>query len=117
MLGAGMLPTGKPVSTMVVSAPAKSPTAKYGEYIISQDCRECHGKDLTGGVPGQLPPLGPDLRFIKEWKFEEFLKAMRTGVDPYGHEIGKQMPWQVIGRMSDDDLRALYEYLAHMSNA
>ena len=37
--------------------------------------------------------------------------AMRTGVDPYGHEIGKQMPWHVIGRMSEDDLRALYEYL------
>jgi len=118
MLGAGMLPMGKPVSTAVITAPAKSPTAKYGEYIISwQDCRECHGKDLTGGVPGQLPPLGPDLHFVKEWKFEEFLTAMRTGVDPNGHEIGKQMPWQVVGRMSNDDLRALYEYLAHLPNA
>jgi mono/diheme cytochrome c family protein len=118
MLGAGLLPTGKPVSTASITAPAKSPTATYGEYIMSyQDCRECHGKDLSGGVPGQLPPLGPDLHVIREWKFEEFVTAMRTGVDPYGHEIGKQMPWQVIGRMSDDDLRALYEYLGHLPRA
>ena len=118
MLGAGMLPMGKPVSSSVITAPQRSPTAQYGEYILSwQDCRECHGKDLSGGVPGQLPPLGPDLHFIREWKFDEFLTAMRTGIDPYGHALDEQMPWQVIGRMSDDDLRALYEYLVQLPKA
>ena len=68
-------------------------------------------------MPGQLPPLGPDLHFIREWKFDEFLTAMRTGIDPYGHALGEQMPWQVIGRMSDDDLRALYEYLVQLPKA
>lgn len=62
MLGAGMLPAGKPILTGVVTAPPKGPTAQYGEYILSyQDCRECHGANLTGGVEGQLGPLGPDL--------------------------------------------------------
>lgn len=118
MLGAGMLPTGKPVSHGMVTAPPKAPTALYGEYILSyQDCRECHGKHLTGGVPGQLAPLGPDLNLVKEWKFEEFAAAMRTGVDPNGHEIAKQMPWKPIGRMSDEELRAIYQYLTHLSNA
>src|SRR5262249_22657595 len=57
MLGAGMLPAGKPVFTGIVTAPPKGPTVQYGEYILSyQDCRECHGAHLTGGVPGQLPP-------------------------------------------------------------
>jgi mono/diheme cytochrome c family protein len=115
MLGAGMLPTGKPVSHGVVRAPARAPTSLYGEYILSyQDCRECHGKDLTGGIPGQLAPLGPDLNLVKDWKFEEFVATMRTGVDPSGHAIGKQMPWKPIGRMSEEELRAIYEYLTHL---
>jgi mono/diheme cytochrome c family protein len=115
MLGAGMLPKGKPVSTGVVTAPPRSPDLRYGEYILSyQDCRACHGDKLTGGVPGQLAPLGPNLNLVKGWKFEEFVATMRTGVDPNGHELGKQMPWQPVGRMANEDLRAVYEYLTHM---
>jgi mono/diheme cytochrome c family protein len=115
MLGAGMLPKGKPVSTGIVTAPPRSPGLQYGEYILSyQDCRACHGDKLTGGVPGQLAPLGPDLNLVKGWKFEEFVATMRTGVDPNGHELGKQMPWRPVGRMADEDLRAVYEYLTHM---
>jgi mono/diheme cytochrome c family protein len=118
MLGAGQLPTGKPVSRGVITAPPKAPNFDYGEYVLSyQDCRECHGKDLTGGVPGQLGPLGPDLSLVKTWTFEQFAATLRTGVDPNGHELGKQMPWQPIGRMDDDALRAVYEYLAHLPNS
>jgi mono/diheme cytochrome c family protein len=116
MLGAGMLPEGKPVSTGIVTAPSKSPTLQYGEYILSyQDCRACHGDKLTGGMPGQLGPLGPDLNLVKGWKFEDFVATMRTGVDPNGHELSKQMPWQPVGRMDDEELRAVYEYLTHLS--
>jgi hypothetical protein len=32
MLGAGMLPTGKPIITGHVSAPLKGPTREFGEY-------------------------------------------------------------------------------------
>jgi mono/diheme cytochrome c family protein len=115
MLGAGMLPQGNPVSTGIVTAPPKTPTLQYGEYILSyQDCRSCHGDKLTGGVPGQLGPLGPDLNLVKRWKLAEFITTMRTGVDPNGHELSKQMPWQPIGRMGDEELRAVYEYLTQL---
>ena len=40
---------------------------------------------------------------------------MRTGVDPSGHELSKGMPWQPIGRMSDEELSAVYEYLTHFA--
>ena len=112
-----MLPRGNPVSIAPITAPPASPTLQYGEYILSyQDCRGCHGPKLTGGVPGQLGPLGPDLNLVKGWKLEEFVATMRTGVDPNGHELNKEMPWQPIGRMSDEELGAVYEYLTHLPN-
>ena len=115
MLGAGMLPEGKPVSTGIVTAPPKTPTLQYGEYILSyQDCRVCHGDKLTGGVPGQVGPLGPDLNLVKGWKLEEFIATMRTGVDPNGHKLSKQMPWQPVGRMGDEELSAVYAYLTRL---
>jgi len=118
MLGAGMLPMGNPIFIGPISAPPASPTSQYGEYILSyQDCRVCHGVKLTGGVPGQFGPIGPGLSLVRGWKLEEFIATMRTGIDPNGHEISKEMPWQPIGRMSDAELRAVYEYLTHLPGA
>jgi len=114
MLGAGLLPAGKPVLTGVVTAAPKAPTVEYGEYISRyQDCRECHGADLNGGKPGQVAPVGPGLNLVKQWKLGEFIETMRTGTDPYGHHLGDRMPWRFIGRMDDEELTALYEYLTH----
>lgn len=116
MLGAGMLPTGKPVTSAVVSAPQKSPTSEYGTYILSyQDCRECHGANLRGGIEGQLPPVGPDLNIVKEWSLDQFISTLRTGVDPGGHELSKQMPWRPAGQMDDQELTAVYQYLTQLS--
>jgi len=115
MLGGGLLPSAKPVFTGTITAPPKGATVQYGEYILSyQDCRECHGADLNGGVQGQLAPLGPGLSLVKEWSLAQFIATMRTGVDPDGHKLGKQMPWEPIGKMDDEELGAMYAYLAQM---
>src|SRR5215813_7227858 len=72
MLGAGLLPNGKPVITGRITAPPKGATLQFGEYILSyQDCRECHGARLTGGESGQLAPLGPGLNLVKDWKLAQ----------------------------------------------
>jgi cytochrome c553 len=115
MLGAGILPRGKPVFTGSIAAPPKGPSVQYGEYIMSyQDCRECHGSDLTGGVQGQMGPIGPGLSLVKGWSLEEFIATMRTGIDPNSHELNEQMPWRPIGKMDDDELGAIYEFLVHL---
>jgi mono/diheme cytochrome c family protein len=115
LLGVGKLPTGNPTSPGVITAPPKAPTMRYGEYILSyQDCRQCHGVDLTGGVQGQLGPVGPGLTLVKQWRLEQFIATMRTGIDPDGHELSEQMPWRPIGKMDDEELGAIYEYLTHL---
>jgi cytochrome c553 len=117
MLGAGMLPGGTPVFTGTVESPPPSATAEYGSYILSfQDCRTCHGENLTGGVPGQVAPIGPGLQMVKSWKPEQFIATLRTGKDPSGRQLSDIMPWRTVGRMSDQDLTAIYEYLAHSFN-
>jgi mono/diheme cytochrome c family protein len=118
LLGVGLLPKGNPVSISPITAPPAGANSQYGEYILSyQDCRACHGAKLTGGVPGQLGPLGPDLNLVKRWKLAEFIATMRTGVDPNGHDLTKEMPWQPIGRMSDEELGAVYQYLTHLPDS
>ncbi len=40
------------------------------------------------------------------------MQAMRTGVTPEGRQLRNQyMPWQAIGQLSDDELRAILLYL------
>jgi len=50
--------------------------------------------------------------------FEEFKQMMRTGrdADP-PHDLLQVMPWPIYGNMSDDDLRAVYEYLKALPHA
>ena len=51
---------------------------------------------------------------LEAWKLEEFVATMRTGADPGGHELSEKMPWRPIGKMDDEELGAVYEYLIHL---
>lgn len=100
------------------SAPAPGVTADYGEYLVNTvgDCRSCHGDALSGGQPGEPgAPFAPNLTpgdHLAKWSADDFLTLMHTGVSPDGHEIdGAFMPWERIGRMTDDDLTAIFKYL------
>jgi mono/diheme cytochrome c family protein len=112
MGGAGLLPAAQPPVQGPIVAPPRGETVEFGEYNVSfQDCRDCHGADLHGGVEGQLAPLGPDLAIVKDWTREEFIATLRTGVDPSGHQLSDAMPWREIGKLDDDELAAIHLYL------
>ena len=70
----------------------------------------CHGADLNGGN-SPVTPNGASLYPVKKWTEEQFISTMRTGVDPDGHKLNAQMPWEYIARLDDVELRALYAYL------
>jgi len=124
-------PTGPPRP----HSPADGPTIERGEYLANAvaNCAGCHSpRNLLdgsytgprfsggGGMPHDddpsillFPPnLTPDPRTgrMAGWSEEQFLARFRAGrvVD------GSHMPWPLYGRMSDDDLRAIYRYLGSL---
>jgi cytochrome c553 len=97
-------------------APAPAATMEYGQFLVGA-CQFCHGEDLggqkVGGEPGAppSPPIGPT-GMPSRWTEAQFFQTMRTGVTPEGWKLRNQyMPWQAIGQLSDDELRAVLLYL------
>ncbi|GAB4450037.1 MAG: c-type cytochrome [Anaerolineales bacterium] len=121
LLTAGVL--GKlPVETVShevhVTAPARGVSAVYGKYMVdTHDCRICHGAELNGGKHADptIDRISPNLTpggEIAFWSEEDFIKAIRNGVTPSGHELDpKLMPWKDYGKMADEELKAIYVYL------
>jgi mono/diheme cytochrome c family protein len=96
--------------------PAPGVSAEYGGYLVRiNSCRDCHGQELAGGrssEPGA--PLAPNLTpggELRAWTEEQFITTLRTGVTPSGTEM-KYMPWKYKGRMTDDELKAIFQYLS-----
>lgn len=89
-------------------------SVEYGQYISQiAACRECHGNNLAGGT-NQGAPVGPNLTpggAFAAYREEDFLKLMHTGVIPGGDTVSDEMPWIEYGKMTDDELKALFAYL------
>jgi mono/diheme cytochrome c family protein len=103
-------------------------TAAYGKHLVMTiaNCNECHTKrDGIGGYVGEplaggtefheegkptliTPNLTPDSSSrIFGWSQDDFIRRFRMGkLIPYSH-----MPWESYGRMTDDELKAIYKYL------
>jgi mono/diheme cytochrome c family protein len=91
--------------------PVQGVTAEYGNYLAVA-CKICHMDNYAGGdEPGQGLNLTPGGDLAK-WSEEDFMKAMRTGVTPTGKKLDPMlMPWQSMGKMTDDELKAIWLYL------
>ncbi len=96
-------------------APEKAPTHEFG-YYLTRLCTGCHGADLAG-APAMQPdaPPAPNLTpagYLSDWTYEQFVQTMRTGTNPEGRALNPQfMPWTAIGKATDTELRAIWEYL------
>lgn len=62
-------------------------------------------------APRTTPPPGPELSHAGQWSLEEFTTALRTGVRPDGVQVGDWMPWKHLRHLTDEQLRAVHEYL------
>jgi mono/diheme cytochrome c family protein len=96
------------------TAPEPAVSVEYGKYLsLVAACRECHGNDLAGGTsPGA--PMGPNLTpggAFAAYTEEAFLNVMHTGVTPGGRTLSEEMPWINYGKMTDDELKAIFMYL------
>lgn len=116
-IGAGLFPTSQqsPITAPIV-APPDGPTAEFGKYLVDNiGCRSCHGADLAGGAPGGFgPPPGPNLTaVVTKWNEADFMKTIRTGVDPTGHALNPDnMPWKEYSAFAtDNNLKAIYAYI------
>jgi mono/diheme cytochrome c family protein len=121
-----------PTATPPAVSPPPGPTVERGAYLVNAvgECAGCHtqrsfvdgsytGPRLAGGAPMEadgapgfvvVPPnLSPDPKTgrITAWTEDQFVARFRQG------KLIPQsiMPWGAFGRMTDDDLRAIYRYL------
>ncbi len=99
-------------------APPIGPTKEHGQYLVRVGgCVDCHGPNLSGGPITGAPPSSPPAANItpggqiSAWSEADFIKAMRTGVNPAGKQLDPFMPYKYIGKLSDDELKAMYLYL------
>lgn len=124
----------KPMGPLDVTRPADvkpDTTAAYGDYLVNSvaNCKGCHtardlmngsfiGEPLAGWVgrpahtPGvffNTPNLTPDPEtgHLYHWSFETFRNRFRAG--PTFPD--SPMPWANFARFSDEDLKAIWNYL------
>jgi mono/diheme cytochrome c family protein len=93
-------------------------TVEYGEYLTHLGaCYDCHGANLDGVVSGGGPPAAvppPDITSagaVGGWTSAQFVTTMRTGMTPDGRTLSPEMPWEMYGSMTDEDLTAIHLFL------
>lgn len=97
--------------------PDQGVTVEYGRYLAVA-CTVCHGENLAGGLgagSGLNLTSGGELA---SWSEADFLNTLRSGVTPTGRELDPTlMPWKRIGKLTDDELQAIWLYLKAIPSA
>jgi len=104
------------------AAPSPAPVApggtkEYGAYLARVACKGCHGPAYAGGPVLAGDPSWPPASNLtvsgptKTWNEEDFFRLMRTGRRPDSVPVNAAMPWKSAGRMTDQELHAVWSYL------
>jgi hypothetical protein len=104
----------------VETPPAPSPTAAYGRFLANA-CTGCHGDHLSGGrIPGaptSLPipsDLTPHDEGLARWTFDDFDRALTSGLKPDGRAIDPFMPIESLKHLDATEKQALWAYLREL---
>lgn len=94
-----------------------------GEYLArAGDCIACHtakdGEPFAGGLPMGSPVgviystnITPDpTHGIGQYSLEDFDQAVRHGRAKAGHHLYPAMPFTAYAKVTDEDLKTLYDY-------
>jgi mono/diheme cytochrome c family protein len=112
-----------------VPQPNRADQVAYGDYLVRIGvCRDCHtpadaqgqaipDMEFAGGFPltSPLEPVAsanitPAPSGIPYYTEELFLEVMRTGM-VRSRKLHNFMPWRMYGRLTDEDLKAMFAYL------
>jgi len=91
-------------------------TVEHGAYLAAA-CTGCHHTDFGGGpMPGADANAKPSANItpsgqIAKWSQADFVRIFRTGTRPDGSKVDASMPWEVLGKYSDEELQDMYQYL------
>ena len=98
--------------------------AKGAQLAAIGNCQVCHtaegGRSFAGGRPIETPygafyapNITPDSETgIGRWSEGAFARALREGVDREGRNLYPAFPYEYYTRLADEDVRALYAYVA-----
>lgn len=107
--------------------PARPDSLARGEYLARVGgCASCHtmqrdGIPFAGGRPLSTPfgpivssNITPDpVHGIGRYSFNDFRRVMREGTAPGSKHLYPAMPYTAYAKATDDDLKALFDYLKH----
>jgi cytochrome c553 len=98
------------------TATGASATREYGRYLATVGgCTSCHGPSLSGGgggEPGAPPAANLTPTALGKWTEADFMRALREGKRPNGSQISDFMPWKTFGKMTDEELKALWAFVS-----
>src|SRR6476646_11701807 len=98
--------------------------AKGAQLAAIGNCQVCHtaegGRSFAGGRPIETPygafyapNITPDPETgIGRWSEGAFARALRERVDRETHTVYRAFPYEYYTRLADEDVHALYAYIA-----